>query len=129
MSVFFRFVSPVLIIIFLALPSIALTPNLSQSQPIKEAVLAEQIKDFERYKQQQQQSFQSYLEAQWQAYRVFKGEIEDSTPKPKELPKAKPQPLPLAKPKQPTLPKIPVTPQVTKIPLRYRSLTNPLRHR
>jgi hypothetical protein len=53
-----------------------------------------QRQEFREFREQRDKEFHQFLKAQWQAFRVYQGEAEDTAPKPRTVPKAPPEPAP-----------------------------------
>lgn len=53
-----------------------------------------QRQEFQDFREERDREFHKFLKAQWKAFRVFKGEPEDSAPKPPSVPEAPPEPEP-----------------------------------
>lgn len=53
-----------------------------------------QRRDFRDFREERDRAFHRFLQAQWKAFRVYRGEPEDPTPKPRTVPEAPPAPAP-----------------------------------
>ena len=85
--------------------------------------VAETERQYQAYRNEQDQQFSSHLKSQWQEFQVFQGKVRDPNPKPRLIPKApaaasppaRVEPAPLDVPvKLAQLPKAPVSPAPTR---------------
>jgi hypothetical protein len=97
-------------------PALTIVPNFAQSD--FDTWQKSQSAEYESYQQEEARAFQDYLDREWKSYDLSAGQKQESTPKPKALPKAPPvaatppsstdKPVVIVPPPQPA--KIPETP-------------------
>ena len=55
---------------------------------------------FQEFREQRDKAFHQFLQKEWQAFQMHKGEVEDAAPKPDTIPEAPPRPKPKASPEE-----------------------------